>query len=32
MELSLRDVSVVAVGEIGLQDVRHALELTRRLP
>ncbi len=32
MEFSSRDVSVVVAGEIGLQDVRPALELTRRLP
>jgi hypothetical protein len=32
MELSSRDASVIAAGEIGLQDVRPALELTRRLP
>ncbi len=32
MELSSRDVSVVAAGEIGLQDVHPALELTCQLP
>jgi hypothetical protein len=32
MELSSRDTSVIVVGEIGLQDVRPVLELTRRLP
>jgi len=31
MELSSRDANIVATGEIDLQNVRPALELTRRL-